>query len=94
MYPQYQFFFWLRSVFIPSEDFDYEYRDGKVLRKKQIVVGGWKALRRTVSTVALAVLITGGFVGVRRAGGITQAREVLGKALRQVLETGRKMIKG
>ncbi|EME49361.1 hypothetical protein DOTSEDRAFT_49642 [Dothistroma septosporum NZE10] len=93
MYPQYQFYFWLRTVFIPSGDFDYEYRDGNGLRKKQIVVGGWKALRQTIRTAALLTLVFGGLAGVERAGGVTAAREVLVKAARRVIDSARQMVR-
>lgn len=88
MYPQYQFVFWLRSVFIPSEDFDYEYRDERGLNKKQIAIGGWKVLRQSISTLAVLVLVVGGFGGVGRSGGITTARDLLVNAFRRALEHG------
>ncbi|KAF2771169.1 cyclohexanone 1,2-monooxygenase [Teratosphaeria nubilosa] len=43
MYPQYQFWFWWRSVFIPARDFVYAVRGGR--EERSLVVGGWRGVR-------------------------------------------------
>lgn len=74
MYPQYQFMFWLRSVFIPSGDFEYEYRDKKGLtKKKSLAIGGWKGVRQFVGTLFTVMALAGGAFGIQRAGGILEA---------------------
>lgn len=94
MYPQYQFMFWLRSIFIPSQDFEYEYRDsaGK-LRKKKIVVGGWRAVRKACKTAIAVSLLAGMYYGVKRNGGWAILRETSMQALRQVGDQARRVLR-
>ncbi|EME88035.1 uncharacterized protein MYCFIDRAFT_85932 [Pseudocercospora fijiensis CIRAD86] len=77
MYPQYQFMFWLRSIFIPARDFEYQYREGKGLQKKQLAIGGWKAVRNALGTITVFSAI--GIAAVRRAGGLSEARGWIAK---------------
>ena len=43
MYPEYQFSFWLRSIFIPGGDF--QYVDRKTGKARSLTIGGWKTLQ-------------------------------------------------
>ncbi|KAK5126770.1 hypothetical protein LTR85_009704 [Meristemomyces frigidus] len=75
MYPEYQFLFWLRSVFIPGKDFSYEITDRKGKHaSKSLTVGGWKGVQQFATTVFVVGMLAAGALGVRRAGGIPQAR--------------------
>ncbi|CAK3896648.1 hypothetical protein DOTSEDRAFT_49642 [Lecanosticta acicola] len=92
MYPQYQFFFWLRSVFIPGKDFEYEYQDKKgILRKKELSLGGWRMMRTVLGTVTVLSLMAA--AGVQRAGGLHRATAVLGKGLQRLLEVGARLMR-
>ncbi|KAK1020874.1 hypothetical protein LTR33_018676, partial [Friedmanniomyces endolithicus] len=48
MYPEYQFMFWLRSVFIPSNDFLYDVLDKKRGKHTSgsLTIGGWKGVQQ------------------------------------------------
>ncbi|KAL1588156.1 hypothetical protein WHR41_03189 [Cladosporium halotolerans] len=74
MYPGYQFMFWLRSVFIPGNDF--EYVDAKK-RHKILRIGGYKTLQTALSTTVLVALLAAGALGVRRAGGWKDFQDVV-----------------
>ncbi|KXT07331.1 hypothetical protein AC578_437 [Pseudocercospora eumusae] len=91
MYPQYQFMFWLRSIFIPGSDFEYQYRDSKGLHKKQLVIGGWKAARNALRTIIIVSAI--GIAGVRRSGGLSQARDVVVKSFSSILAEMRGLLR-
>ena len=91
MYPQYQFFFWLRSIFIPKEDFEYEYRDGKSFESKTIAVGGWKSVQKFIST--LVVLTVAGGLGVQRVGGLSEASIGVSNALWGFLDAAARKLK-
>lgn len=93
MYPQYQFWFWLRSVFIPSQDFEYELRDDTGLKKTSLVIGGWKGVRQFIGTMFTVLALAGGAVGVQRAGGPFEAMDVVKGSLRGVLQQVRRSLK-
>ena len=90
MHPEYQFWFWWRSVFIPSNDFNYEYvsKSGKKQRKS-LEIGGVKTVRRvTIITLVVAALV-GIELGVRKAGGIEAALGLLLAASTKTLAQGK-----
>lgn len=93
MYPEYQFLFWLRSVFIPSRDFEYEYRDQKGLRKTSLVVGGWKGVRQVIGTLFTVMALTGGAVGVQRAGGPLEATKIVRSSLKGLFAQVKRSLK-
>jgi hypothetical protein len=76
-YPQYQFLYWLRSVFIPSKDFDYQYVGINGLTRTQITIGGWKAIRRTITTMVVVSMLGGIAWGYRETSLITEGRRLL-----------------
>ncbi|KAK4547095.1 hypothetical protein LTR36_001316 [Oleoguttula mirabilis] len=98
MYPEYQFLFWLRSVFIPGEDFEYEVREagkekGKVVRRS-LVVGGWRGVRRFATTaVVVGGMLAASALGIRRAGGWVEARGVVERVLKGVVAQGRGLLR-
>lgn len=91
MYPGYQFMFWLRSVFIPRDDF--EYVDGKKQRRS-LTVGGWRNLRNAFSSTILLGLVVAGALGVRRAGGLREFEGLLRSGFRDALQQGQRLLKG
>lgn len=93
MYPQYQFMFWLRSVFIPSNDFEYEFRDDPGLKKTNRVIGGWKGVRKFVGTMFTMLALAGGAMGVQKAGGPFEAVAVVKGSLRGILQQVRRSLK-
>lgn len=93
MYPEYQFLFWLRSVFIPSSDFEYGYRDGSVLKRKSVVVGGWKGVRQVIGTMITVMALAGGAVGVQRAGGPFAAVDVARASLLTFIDHTKRSLK-
>ncbi|KAK4507518.1 hypothetical protein PRZ48_001253 [Zasmidium cellare] len=92
MYPEYQFFFWLRSVFIPSKDFEYEYKDKNGLRKTSLVVGGWKGVRQFIGTLFTVVALAGGALGVQRAGGPFEALNIVQDSLQGAFQQLRRSL--
>ncbi|KAK5135088.1 hypothetical protein LTR08_005613 [Meristemomyces frigidus] len=97
MYPEYQFLFWLRSVFIPGGDFEYVVGGGggegvKGSRtKRSLVVGGWKDVRQLGFTVVVGAAVA---LGIRRAGGVGEVRELVGRVFRGVVEESRGLLGG
>lgn len=90
MYPQYQFLFWLRSVFIPSGDFEYQAgAEGKVNSKVRIVVGGWKTLGRVFKTMLFCSVLV---VGVRRLGGMNEMLRLSRRSFNSVVSEGRRLL--
>lgn len=60
MYPEYQFIFWLRTLFIRGEDFEYTQRTERGLEKRTLLVGGFKDMVRIVqAALAAGALIAG-----------------------------------
>lgn len=60
MYPDWQFKFWLRSVFIPFEDFEYvDSRTGRVVKRPSLV-------SKMSMSIGLATLVVGGVAFVSR----------------------------
>lgn len=91
MYPGYQFMFWLRSIFIPRDDF--EYVDGKKQRRS-LTVGGWRNLINAFSSTILLGLVAAGALGVRRAGVLREFEGMLRNGLKDVLKQGQRLLKG
>ena len=95
MYPEYQFLFWLRSVFIPSEDFEYIII-GQGSKEKDsrasFVVGGWKGIRQTVLTVIVGAVVASGALGLRRAGGFGQVSGVMKTVVNKMIVDGRGLL--
>ena len=91
MYPQYQFLFWLRSVFLPGKDF--EYVDARNGTKGSLVVGGWKSVQRFVRTAVVVGMLAGAALAVRRAGGLKGVKALLRGALRDSLQLSRGLLK-
>lgn len=58
MYPEYQFIFWLRSIFPRGKDF--EYVDSKTRKRESRVIGGWKSVQRAFSVGLITTLLTVG----------------------------------
>jgi cation diffusion facilitator CzcD-associated flavoprotein CzcO len=96
MYPQFQYMFWLRSVFIPTRDFVYGVFDGRkgVKKERSLMVGGWKGLQQFFGTVFMLSVLGVGAFGVRRAGGLGGAREALQRMMKGVVEQGRTLLRG
>ena len=90
MYPEYQFVFWLRSVFIPSEDFEYVITGKGKKSTQSLIVGGWKSIRQFGLTLSLGALIALAVVGSGRGG---QMRRVMERAFTSVVEEGRALLK-
>ncbi|KAK3117654.1 hypothetical protein LTR53_000782 [Teratosphaeriaceae sp. CCFEE 6253] len=77
MYPEFQFMFWWRSIFVPGNDLVYDVRNRKTGKheRRSLTMGGWKAVQRSV-TIAACVMAAGAF-GVSRAGGLLEARRII-----------------
>lgn len=90
MYPGYQFMFWLRSIFIPRDDF--EYVDEKK-KRKSLTVGGWKNLQNLLSSTVVVGLIAVGALGVRRAGGLRELQGLLKSGFVDALQRGQQVLK-
>lgn len=82
MYPEYQYWFWWRSIFIRSEDFLYTTTDetGKK-HTKRLIVGGQRTVSRAVQTVTVLGLLISAGLGVERIGGW----QLAGHRLRQLI---------
>lgn len=94
MYPQYQYLFWLRSVFIPGGDFEYEVVDGGKKMRRSMTVGGWRGVQHFAATVFVVGMLAAGAMGVRKAGGVAAVRGVVEKSSRGLIAQGRGMLKG
>ncbi|TKA32458.1 hypothetical protein B0A50_01566 [Salinomyces thailandicus] len=94
MYPEYQFIFWWRSVFIPKKDFAYEVVDKKSGRheRKSLTVGGWKGMHNFLTASVVVGTLAASALGVRRAGGLEETKIVVGRTMREVLEGGTRML--
>jgi cation diffusion facilitator CzcD-associated flavoprotein CzcO len=79
MYPEYQFMFWLRSVFISGKDF--EYVEGKTGKHRGLVVGGWKKVREALTTAALVAAVSVGVISMRRTGRLSGLEDAVRTAL-------------
>lgn len=88
MYPGYQFMFYLRSVFIPKNDF--EYQDEKKQRKS-LTVGGWKNIQSAISTVAVLGMLTG--IGVNRAGGLQEFQASVRGGFASIVQQGQHLLR-
>ncbi|GAB7344044.1 hypothetical protein MBLNU457_1963t1 [Dothideomycetes sp. NU457] len=87
MYPQYQFLFWMRCLFLVRDDFEFAYRDGegKGWRMRGLRVGeGWRGLRRLGWIVALFSVVLG--LARRRGVGVRDVRGLIGDVVRQGAE--------
>ncbi|EMC94559.1 hypothetical protein BAUCODRAFT_73812 [Baudoinia panamericana UAMH 10762] len=95
MYPQYQFMFWWRSVWVPSRDFLYDVLDTRQGKHtyKSLVVGGWKGVQQFVSMALLVGVLAAGAVGVRRAGGLAETRGVVERVVRMLVERSRSLVR-
>ncbi|GAB7354372.1 hypothetical protein MBLNU459_g4876t2 [Dothideomycetes sp. NU459] len=86
MYPDWQFLFWWRSVFVRAADF--EYRDTKTGKKRSLVVGGWKKVERAVLTTAVLAVLASGVLGLRKRGSwaqwISAIQQLKGNGISQV----------
>ncbi|KAM0717731.1 hypothetical protein Q7P37_007583 [Cladosporium fusiforme] len=89
MYPGYQFMFWLRSIFIPRDDFVYV--DGRKQRRT-LTVGGWKNVRNALSSAVVVGLFVAGGLGVRRAGGLRDFKGLLGSGFAGVIQRGQQFL--
>lgn len=94
MYPEYQFIFWWRSVFIPKQDFSYEVidKDGKHV-SKSMTMGGWKSVQNFLTTSLVVGTVAAGALGIRRAGGLAEARGVVQSAMKTTLEQAAQLLK-
>jgi len=90
MYPEYQFWFWFRSVFIPGKDF--QYFDAKTGKAKSLTVGAWKTMQRTVTIAAVCAALG---VGVFRMQGWSggDANDIVRRGLAGVVQSGRHLLK-
>ena len=89
MYPQYQFLFWMRCLFLVKDDFEFAYEDGRGGKRTMgsLRVGeGWRLLRRLGWTIAL-VSVAFGLARRRRL----KTREVKGLFGRVVQEGTEKL---
>jgi len=95
MYPEYQFWFWWRSVFVPGKDFAYDVVDKKKGKhgSKSLMVGGWKGVRQFASTVCVCGMLAAGALGVRRAGGFAETRRIVEGTIGSALQRGRHLLK-
>ncbi|KAK4993083.1 hypothetical protein LTR28_001153, partial [Elasticomyces elasticus] len=91
MYPEYQFWFWWRSVFIPVEDF--EFVNGKHGSKKIRVVGGWRMLERIAFGMGALGLVAAGVFGLREYGYLRDLDGSVRDALEQGVARGRSLLK-
>ena len=89
MYPEYQFVFWLRSVFIPVEDFEYVITGNGQKSTRSLLIGGWKSIRQFGLTLGLGAAVTLAVIG---AGGGGQVRGVMERVLKRVAEEGRRLL--
>ncbi|KAK3675229.1 hypothetical protein LTR78_004738 [Recurvomyces mirabilis] len=92
MYPEYQFLFWWRSIFVPGKDFSYDVLIGGKHTQKILTIGGWKTLQRFLGTAVVVGMLAGGAFGMRRSGGIEHTGHALVNAIRGGLRTGRRMV--
>lgn len=90
MYPEFQYLFWWRSIFIPGSDFDYV--DSKTGKQRSLVLGGWKTLENITVSATVMTLLAGGFVGVQRLGGWTAAEGLTARALRGVMKQTKALV--
>ncbi|KAK5111151.1 hypothetical protein LTR62_005351 [Meristemomyces frigidus] len=92
MYPEYQFLFWWRSIFIRSQDFTYDMKvDGKHVQKS-FTVGGWKTIHQVVRTAAVMGLLAVSAFGLRRAGGLGGAGDAIIRTYRALLRDAKQVI--
>lgn len=77
MYPDWQFLFWVRSVFVRTADFEYE--DAKTGKKRSLTVGGWRTVQRAVIVTAMLAALGSGAVGFGRPGLWAQLRNAVGQ---------------
>ncbi|KAK4983124.1 hypothetical protein LTR50_007409 [Elasticomyces elasticus] len=82
MYPEYQFWFWWRSVFIPAEDF--EFVNGRDGSKEHRVIGGWRTVKRIVFGTGALGLVAASVFGLREYGYLRD----LDGSMRDVLDRG------
>ena len=95
MYPEYQFWFWWRSIFIPSRDFVYDIFDPStgIHQRKSLTIGGYKGIQQFVSTAAVMGLLAGSMViGVRRIGA-GRVDSIVRDSLRSVVEQARQLVR-
>lgn len=94
MYPQYQFLFWWRSVFIPTRDFVYGEVDrncGKA-RERYLVVGGWKQLQHLASLLFVASAVGVSAIMLKRAGGLDGASVAVKTAMKKLFRQSRRVV--
>ncbi|KAK4955995.1 hypothetical protein LTR10_006935 [Elasticomyces elasticus] len=95
MYPEFQYMFWWRSIFIPSNDFVYDVLDkknGKHLHKS-LTLGGWKGVQQFVGTAAVLGIVAVGALGLRRPGSLAEARNVIEKSFSTVIAQARQLVR-
>jgi len=90
MYPEYQFWFWFRSVFIPGKDF--QYFDAKTGKAKSLTVGAWKTMQRTVTIAAVCAALGVGVFGMQGWSG-GDANDIVRRGLAGVVQSGRHLLK-
>lgn len=91
MYPEYQFWFWFRSIFVSGEDF--QYADGRTGKAKSLTVGGWKTIQRAVTTAAVCAALG---VGVFRVQGwsVRDVEDLVRRGLGDVVQSGSQLLRG
>ncbi|KAK0944990.1 hypothetical protein LTR29_003582 [Friedmanniomyces endolithicus] len=96
MYPEYQFMFWFRSVFIPSNDFTYDVLDKKGGKHtyRSLTIGGWKGAQQFVSTAVVVAILAASVVGMRRPGGVEGITRSVESSMRGLLAQGKHLIGG
>ncbi|TKA79118.1 hypothetical protein B0A55_02420 [Friedmanniomyces simplex] len=94
MYPEYQFLFWWRSVFIPGNDFLYDVLDKKkgTHAYRSLTVGGLKGVQQFVSMAAVLGVLTAGVLGVRRSGGVEGTRDIMQNSMKDLLAQGKQLL--
>lgn len=94
MYPQFQYMFWWRSVFISGKDFVYDVLDKKQGKhtKKSMTVGGWKGVQQFATTMFIISMLAAGAVGARKAGGLAGVRNIAARTFKSLLEQSRQML--
>jgi cation diffusion facilitator CzcD-associated flavoprotein CzcO len=95
MYPEYQFLFWWRSIFIPAKDFVYDVVDARQGKhnRKSISIGGWKGFQQVLSTAVVMGMMGGAAMfGVGKAGGLREVQRIMLRHLRNVVAQGKLLL--
>lgn len=93
MYPEYQFIFWLRTLFIRGEDFEYAQKTEKGLEKKTLLVGGFKDVVRIVQAALAALAMTAGVLRFSQTRIWFDMKEPIQTILHDLSRQGRSLLR-